>query len=67
VIGSQADPVESAVPQQLPLFPLSAACPYFSLTISLMPVLSMPSSEGLTQILLLYLSIFNLDLSLPFP
>src|SRR6266403_1545543 len=44
VIGSQADPVASAVPQQLPLFPRSAACPYFSLTISLITAPSMPSS-----------------------
>src|SRR5258706_5313298 len=44
VIGSQLVPLASAVPQQLPLFPRSAACPYFSLTISFMSVPSMPSS-----------------------
>src|SRR6266849_5242043 len=44
VIGSQLVPLASAVPQQLPLFPLSAACPYFSLTISLISVLSIPPS-----------------------
>src|SRR5437667_5507550 len=44
VIGSQLVPVASAVPQQLPLFPRSAACPYFSLTISLMLVPSTLSS-----------------------
>src|SRR6266849_7350536 len=44
VIGSQVDPFESAVPQQLPLLPRKAACPYFPLTISLMFVLSMPFS-----------------------
>src|SRR6266852_3062464 len=56
VIGSQLVPLASAVPQQLPLFPLSAACPYFSLTISLMFVLSMPPSE--------YLATFNLRSSI---
>src|SRR6266481_7236746 len=46
-MGSQLVPLASAVPQQLPLFPLSAACPYFSLTISLMFVPSIPSSLSL--------------------
>src|SRR5437762_1337330 len=44
VMGSQLVPLASAVPQQLALFPLSAACPYFSLTISLMFALSISSS-----------------------
>src|SRR5437016_4289770 len=44
VIGSQPDPLASAVPQQLLLFPLSAASPYFSLTISLISAPSLPSS-----------------------
>src|SRR6267143_157351 len=52
VIGSQPDPLASAVPQQLPLFPLNAACPYFSLTISLMFALSIPSSWSLVPLLL---------------
>src|SRR6266852_8039627 len=48
VIGSQLVPPASAVPQQLPLFPRSAACPYFSLTISLMLAPSMPPSRCLS-------------------
>src|SRR5229473_385023 len=50
VIGSQLDPLASAVPQQLPLFPLSAACPYFSSTISLMSVPSISSSKCLSTL-----------------
>src|SRR6266849_10712839 len=42
-------PLASAVPQQLPLFPRSAACPYFSLTISLMFVPSMSPSSVLPE------------------
>src|SRR6266436_9772525 len=48
VIGSQLVPLASAVPQQLPLFPRSAACPYFSLKISFMFAPSMPPSECLS-------------------
>src|SRR5260370_12970756 len=44
VIASHVELVDSAVPQQLPPFPRRAACPYFSLTISLMSVLSISSS-----------------------
>src|SRR6266481_1015178 len=56
VIGSQLVPLPPAVPQQVPLFPRSAACPYFSLTISLMFAPSMPPSE--------YLATFNLRSSI---
>src|SRR5258708_15777947 len=47
VIGSQLV-VASAVPQQLPLVPRRAACPYFSFTISLIFVPSIPSSKCLS-------------------